>query len=371
MRVPGPDGQPLSFDINSGGDLSIGKQFAPAVSGDYYLAVGSGVFGERAYVLDAITLRGDTCGPVPVASTHPDGADAIKVTDNRIVLTFDEPVRINVAGIVLRDAAGNVVSHDFSIGGRPSGPWGGGNQLFVKPFALFQPGSYTLTLPQGAVTDLAGNPYAGCERIAFSTVAAVTAGGVGDDLLIGGKGLRLETGAGIDSVQLPAMRMPTRPCVRGIDDGAPPEDRRHRHPVGSRAPAVYPARDRAGHRRQRRPGLSPVPRRLRPRSRPGRRRLLDHSARPGHVAAAGRHRLHRQPRVSQPVWQRAGRRAIRELLYRNVLYRLPEDGGYAFWMARLQEGIGSERVLAAFSESAENVEAVQDLIGNGFDYLPY
>jgi hypothetical protein len=54
-----------------------------------------------------------------------------------------------------------------------------------------------------------------------------------------------------------------------------------------------------------------------------------------------------------------------------VLHRLPEDGGYAFWMARLEEGIGRERVLAAFSEPAENVEAMQDLSGNGFDYFPY
>ena len=60
-----------------------------------------------------------------------------------------------------------------------------------------------------------------------------------------------------------------------------------------------------------------------------------------------------------------------ELLYRNVLHRQPDDGGYAFWMARLEEEIGRERVLAAFSESVENVEALQDLIGNGFDYLPY
>jgi hypothetical protein len=57
LRITGPDGAPLSFEMNSGGDYAIGKQFAPTVSGDYYLAVGSGVFGERPYVLDAIALR--------------------------------------------------------------------------------------------------------------------------------------------------------------------------------------------------------------------------------------------------------------------------------------------------------------------------
>jgi hypothetical protein len=40
-------------------------------------------------------------------------------------------------------------------------------------------------------------------------------------------------------------------------------------------------------------------------------------------------------------------------------------------MARLDDGAGREQVLAAFSESVENVAALQNLIGNGFDYVPY
>ena len=372
LRVTGPDGAPLSFDMNSGGDYSIGKQFVPTVSGDYYLAVGSGVFGERPYVLDAIALRGDTSGPRLVASSHPDGATAVRVTDNRIVLTFDETVKINLSGIVLRDAAGNVVSHDFSMGGGPSAPWVAGNQLFVKPFALFQPGSYTLTLPQGAVTDLAGNPYAGPERIAFSTVAAVAVGGAGDDLLIGGKGLRLEGGAGIDSVQLPGyanayqiVREGGSTTVRHLETGVTDilsgverllfTQRGVALDIdgnGGQAYRLYRAAfDRA-------PDLEGVGFWI---TQFDRGMSLQQVA-SAFIGSAEFHGLY----GSAP-----GDAQFVELLYRNVLHREPEDGGYAFWMARLEEGIGRDRVLAAFSESVENVAALQDLIGNGFDYLPY
>lgn len=372
LRVTGPDGTPLSFDMNSSGDYSIGKQFVPTVSGDYYLAVGSGVFGERPYVLDAIALGGDTSGPQLVASSHPDGASAVRVTDNRIVLTFSETVKINLSGIALRDAAGNVVSHDFSIGGGPSAPWVAGNQLFFKPFALFQPGSYTLTLPQGAVTDLAGNPYTGPERITFSTVAAVMVGGTGDDLLIGGKGLRLEGGAGIDSVQLPGYAdayqivrgggsTTVRHLETGVTDTLSGVERllfTQRGVAldiegnGGQAYRLYRAAfDRA-------PDLEGVGFWITQLD----RGLSLQQVATAFIGSAEFHSLY----GSAP-----GDAQFVELLYRNVLHRVPDDGGYGFWMARLEDGIGREQVLAAFSESVENVAALQDLIGNGFDYLPY
>ncbi|PYD07078.1 protease, partial [Pseudomonas savastanoi pv. glycinea] len=45
-------------------------------------------------------------------------------------------------------------------------------------------------------------------------------------------------------------------------------------------------------------------------------------------------------------------------LYRNVLDREPDQGGYAFWVDVLDSGrAGLNTVLAQFSESAENREA--------------
>lgn len=372
LRLTGPDGQPLSFDMTGNGEFSIGKQFVPATSGDYYLAVGSGTFGARGFVLDAIPLRGDTRGPVLVASSHPDGASGVRVTDKLIALTFDEPVKVNLSSIVLRDAAGNAVTHDYSFGGGPSAPWAVGNQLFVKPLAFFQPGTYTLTVPHGALTDLAGNPYMGQERFVFSTVAPVDAGTAGADLLAGGKGLRIDGGAGIDTVQLPGhasawqvVREAGTTTVRHRETGVADTLAGVERLLFSQTALVLDIEGNGGQAYRmyraafdRTPDLEGVGFWI---------TQLDRGLSLNQVAAAF---------IGSAEFQGLygtgpGDRQFIELLYRNVLHRQPEDGGFAFWLARLDEGIGRERVLAAFSESDENVEALQDLIGNGFDYLPY
>lgn len=67
-----------------------------------------------------------------------------------------------------------------------------------------------------------------------------------------------------------------------------------------------------------------------------------------------------------------GNAAIVTQLYQNILDREPEAGGYAFWLDVLDSGrAGLADVLAAFSESAENVAAVTPLIGQGIAYQPY
>ncbi|QBE62276.1 DUF4214 domain-containing protein [Pseudoduganella lutea] len=58
-------------------------------------------------------------------------------------------------------------------------------------------------------------------------------------------------------------------------------------------------------------------------------------------------------------------------LYANILHRAPEQGGYAYWTGVLAQGADRAEVLAAFSESGENREAVAKLIGNGFDYTAW
>jgi Ca2+-binding RTX toxin-like protein len=59
-------------------------------------------------------------------------------------------------------------------------------------------------------------------------------------------------------------------------------------------------------------------------------------------------------------------------LYQNVLHREPEQGGYDFWLSILDNkkaDLGT--VLAAFSESQENQDAVWMLVGNVVYYQPY
>lgn len=52
--------------------------------------------------------------------------------------------------------------------------------------------------------------------------------------------------------------------------------------------------------------------------------------------------------------------------YENVLHRAPDQAGLAFWAAALDTGAATDaQVLAAISESAENVAGTAALIGNG------
>lgn len=60
------------------------------------------------------------------------------------------------------------------------------------------------------------------------------------------------------------------------------------------------------------------------------------------------------------------------LLYRNVLDRAPDQGGFAFWLEVLDSGRDDlAGVLASFSESTENIEAVTPLIAQGIAYQPW
>ncbi len=60
-------------------------------------------------------------------------------------------------------------------------------------------------------------------------------------------------------------------------------------------------------------------------------------------------------------------------LYRNVLDRTPDAGGYAWWMDQLENNPEKtwEKVLADFSESPENQANVTELIGNGIYFDPW
>lgn len=59
-------------------------------------------------------------------------------------------------------------------------------------------------------------------------------------------------------------------------------------------------------------------------------------------------------------------------IYENVLHRLPDAAGYAYWLKILDSKLSTPaEVLAGFSESAENQAALIAVIGNGFAYTPF
>jgi hypothetical protein len=58
--------------------------------------------------------------------------------------------------------------------------------------------------------------------------------------------------------------------------------------------------------------------------------------------------------------------------YENILHRPPEPAGLDFWSGVLTRGDApTADVLVAISESAENVQGLAAVIGNGFAYKPY
>jgi len=60
-------------------------------------------------------------------------------------------------------------------------------------------------------------------------------------------------------------------------------------------------------------------------------------------------------------------------VYTNVLGRTPDQGGYNWWLNELNTNPAKTKakVLADFSESAENQTGVASLIGNGITYEPW
>jgi hypothetical protein len=59
-------------------------------------------------------------------------------------------------------------------------------------------------------------------------------------------------------------------------------------------------------------------------------------------------------------------------LYHNILHRTPDPGGYAYWLGILDNKQAPlNYVLAFFSESEENIEAVAEVVGSsGIAYTP-
>ncbi|HZX26623.1 MAG TPA: DUF4214 domain-containing protein, partial [Telluria sp.] len=66
----------------------------------------------------------------------------------------------------------------------------------------------------------------------------------------------------------------------------------------------------------------------------------------------------------------AGELAAR--MYANVLHRVPDQAGLAFWTHILDNhSATTAQVLAAISESPENQAGVAALIGHGIAYIPF
>lgn len=57
--------------------------------------------------------------------------------------------------------------------------------------------------------------------------------------------------------------------------------------------------------------------------------------------------------------------------YNNVLHRVPDQSGFDWWLAALNNGLSKQSMLYSFSESPENKGNLELEVANGVDYAPY
>lgn len=309
-------------------------------------------------------------GPVLVSSTHANGATGIQVTDTRIVLTFSEEIAVDRYAIVVTDARGYMLRQEYSAVN--SGAHAVGNQLVIKTEGFYTPGTYTIELPGMAVTDRVGNGHLGPERITFSTVQAVANGTAGNDLLAGGKGAKLDGGAGLDVAQYAGywgeytiMRLPDGVTVRHSQSGATDtlagverlvfQERAIALDIDGNAGQAYRLYRAAFDREPDQAGVGYWI------------SALDHGASMTDISAA----FLRSEEFQDLYGTGLSNTELVGEMYHNILHRDPDQGGFDYWVGRLDEGMAREKLLYSLSESTENVAAVAELVAHGFTYTPY
>jgi methionine-rich copper-binding protein CopC len=332
-------------------------------SGDFYVAAHGAARG--GYTLAASLGAADTSAPLLTSSSLADGATGVAL-NGKIVLGFDDAVAPG-GGITLTDAHGaalasvQVTAH--------------GSTLEIDPHQTLTPGAtYTLSLPQGSVLDLSGNRMAGSASYTFTTVApAAGSGGNGNDVFSGGgTGGKFDGGAGIDTAFYDDTKVPLEIYVH---DGQVTVYR-----AGAGAPDIltgverllFPthatALDIDGHGGQayrmyqaafnRTPDLG------------GLGFWIDALDKGLSAKGVAQYFL-ASPEFQAQYGDGISDQAFVTDLYKNVLHRAPEQGGFDFWMDALHKGTGRADVLFYFSDSAENQATLLPLIGNGFAYTPY
>jgi hypothetical protein len=290
----------------------------------------------------------------------------------KFTLTYDEAVLVG-NGITLTDALGTTL---VPTGYGQALAMGLGKTLVIDPHLNLRPGmAYTLTLPEGSVLDLAGNQVAGSQVYKFTTAEAVGRGTAGNDFLIGTmKGLKLDGGAGIDTVYYDSASV-----YYGLQ-------------LTHNADGSFSVRD---YTQSAGDTLSGVERLLLPTS----AMALDIDGNGGQAYRLYQAAFNRAPGSGLGFWMNALDGGVKletvaqnfidsaefktlygdvqsnadfvTHLYSNVLHRAPLQAGLDFWTHALDAGSTRAQILVNFSESAENVAALQPLIGQGFTYTPY
>jgi hypothetical protein len=330
----------------------------------------TGALGSFTVKVNAVIPGGDAVAPSLVNIAPANGAVGVGAHPH-ITLNFDEPVNVGVGSILVKNAAGEVVQ---SIDVGSAGVSIAGSTLTFVPQGALVPGtSYRVELPQSAVIDVAGNPFAG-GAWAFSTAAGGAATG-GDDLLtLSGSGTAIDGGAGVDTLLLagaksdysftragndvvmrklstPAQAFTLTNVERVQFESSAEAIGLDEHGAGGQAFRLYQA---AFNRAPDQVGLGFWMNALD-------KGVSLHDVATEFVSSA--EFLSRYGYISNADFV--------DRLYQNVLHRAGEQTGFDFWVNALEHGVARADILVEFSESAENQAAMVGLIGNGFEYHPF
>ncbi|MFS2139544.1 DUF4214 domain-containing protein [Duganella sp. Dugasp56] len=369
MSLTSANGYTGVYSTTAAGEPRI--SYIASASGDYYLDVHGDGSKTGSYTLVETLTNGDVTPPHLLSSTLRDGATNVSPAAPKFTLTYDEAVLVG-SGITLTD--GNGVAVPLGYGQVLA--MGIGKTLVIDPHINLKPGvTYTLSLPEGSVLDLAGNKVAGSQTYKFSAPAPVTDGTPGNDLMIGNlKGLKLNGGAGIDTVYYDSASVYYGLQLTHNADGSF---------------SVHDYTQSAGDT------LTGVERLLLSNS----AMALDIDGNGGQAYRLYQAAFNRAPGTGLGFWMNALDGGVKletvaqnfidsaefktlygdaqsnvdfvTHLYSNVLHRAPLQAGLDFWTHALDAGATRAQILVNFSESAENVAALQPLIGQGFTYTPY
>lgn len=336
------------------------------VSGDYLLRVHNSSDGRSVgtYTVTSKQLTGD--GTAPNLTSGP--AAQISST-GKLSLTFNELVSVNPQKFSITDASGqHVLDSSLLAVSRLH------DTVSIDPLHFLRPGtSYTLNIGAGGVSDMNGNAYAGASSFVFTTATVAGHGSDGSDLIASPGGRYVDGGPGADAVLLTGLRadytllplanggVQVLPVRGGASDVLVNVERIYfadqalALDVNANAGMAYRLYQAAFNRAPDSAGVGYW------------MSQIDNGTSLKAVADAF---------VNSTEFQRQYGSFTTDaefvsLLYANVLHREGDAAGLAYWNGFLAQGGERAQALAAFSESAENVTAVAQVIGQGFVFAPF
>ncbi|WP_348700460.1 DUF4214 domain-containing protein [Duganella fentianensis] len=361
---PGHSSASLIENTVSDGVRTIKVQASSA--GQYFLEVGPVWTSLGGYQLSSLVHGDDGAGPRLVAQSMPDHASNVLLTSRAIVLKFSEAIIADTSALTIKDSAGKVVLQDFLY------PQVQGDTLTVHTLHNLAPGDYTLSLPAVAIHDKDGNRYKGPETISFSTKPAMLQPGTGNDVYVMTPDAIIDGGSGVDTIFIPSFSTftylsrdgagyyitdqghGTHAYMRNIERVVMLGGEVYALDVDGVAGQAYRLYQAAFNRS---PDLGGLGFWI---------EQMDAGTSLNRVAKA-----FVESGEFTSLYGKASTDAFFvDTLYQNVLHRAADADGRDFWIHALQNNVSRAEVLAHFSESAENQQALAEIIGSGFYYQP-